>query len=89
LLLNPTAFALWPFCVYETTNKTAYNFSVLLILIPFLIILNFLNKEESKVICMREFEIILMQTQSLSIKPFNYEREFSFYLGFYINNTLI
>ena len=51
-------------------NKTAYNFSVLLILIPFFIILNFLNKEESKVICMREFEIILLQTQSLSIKPF-------------------
>jgi hypothetical protein len=35
------------------------------------IILNFLNKKESKVICMREFEIILLQTQSLSIKPFN------------------
>jgi hypothetical protein len=26
-----------------------------------------LNKKESKVICMREFEIILFQTQSLSI----------------------
>jgi hypothetical protein len=49
-------------------NKTAYNFSVSLILIPFVIILNFLNKKESKVICMREFEIILLQTQSLSIK---------------------
>jgi hypothetical protein len=51
-------------------NKTAYNFSVLIILIPFFIrpILNFLNKKESKVICMREFEIILLQTQSLSIK---------------------
>jgi hypothetical protein len=35
------------------------------------IILNFLNKKESKVIRMREFEIILLQTQSLSIKPFN------------------
>jgi hypothetical protein len=53
-------------------NNTAYNFSVLLILILFFIILNFLNKKESKVICMREFEIILLQTQSLSIKPFNY-----------------
>ena len=49
-------------------NKTAYNFSVLLILIPFFIILIFLNKKESKVICMREFEIILLQTQSLSIR---------------------
>jgi hypothetical protein len=52
-------------------NKTAYNFSVSLIMIPFFIILNFLNKKESKVICMLEFEIILLQTQSLSIKPFN------------------
>jgi hypothetical protein len=54
-------------------NKTAYNFSVsliLTILIPFFMILNFLNKKESKVICKREFEIILLQTQSLSIKPF-------------------
>jgi hypothetical protein len=51
-------------------NKTAYNFSVSLILIPFFIILNFLNKKESKVICKREFEIILLQTQSLSIKPY-------------------
>jgi hypothetical protein len=34
--------------------------------------IEFLNKKESKVICMREFEIILLQTQSLSIKPFNY-----------------
>jgi hypothetical protein len=59
-------------------NKTAYNFSGLLILIPFFIILNFLNKKESKVICMREFEIILLQTQSLSIQPFNYKRQFSF-----------
>jgi hypothetical protein len=50
-------------------NKTVYNFSVSLILIPFFI-LNFLNKKENKVICMREFEIILLQTQSLSIKPF-------------------
>jgi hypothetical protein len=39
-------------------------------LIPFFIILNFLNKKESKVICKREFEIILLQTQSLSIKPY-------------------
>jgi hypothetical protein len=52
-------------------NKKAYNFSVYLILIPFFIILNFLNKKESKVICMQEFEIILMQTQTLSIKSFN------------------
>jgi hypothetical protein len=55
-------------------NKTAYNFSVslqTLILIPFFIIFNFLNKKESKVyICKREFEIILLQTQSLSIKPY-------------------
>jgi hypothetical protein len=52
-------------------NKTAYNFSVSLILIPFFIILNFLNEKESKVICKREFEIIiLLQTQCLSIKPY-------------------
>ena len=44
-------------------NKTAYNFSVPLILIPFFIILNILNKKEIKVIYMREFEIILLQTQ--------------------------
>jgi hypothetical protein len=44
------------------------NFSVSLF--PFFIILNFLHKKESKVICMREFEIIVLQTQSLSIKPF-------------------
>jgi hypothetical protein len=50
-------------------NKTAYNFSVSLILIPYIIIVSFLNKKESKVICMREFEIILLQAQSLSIKP--------------------
>ena len=54
----------------QLLNKTAYNFSVSLILIPFFIILNFLNKKESKVICKREFEIILLQTQSLSIKPY-------------------
>ena len=66
-------------------NKTAYNFSVhvSLILISFFIILNFLNKKESKAICKREFEIILLQTQSLSIKLFNYKRLFSF-----IKNTL-
>jgi hypothetical protein len=46
-------------CVYETTKQD----SVSLILIPFFIILNFLNKKESKVICNREFEIILLQTQ--------------------------
>jgi hypothetical protein len=56
-------------CVYETTKQAAYNFSVSLILISFFMILNFLNKKESKVICKREFEIILLQTQSLSIKP--------------------
>ena len=33
--------------------------------------LNFLNKKEGKVICMREFEIILLQTQRISIKPFH------------------
>jgi hypothetical protein len=59
-------------------NMTAYNFSVSLILIPFFIILNFLNKKESKVIWKREIEIILLQTQILSIKPFNYKRLFSF-----------
>jgi hypothetical protein len=37
---------------------------VSLILIPFFIILNFLNKKESKVICMREFEIILIIANS-------------------------
>ena len=58
-------------------NKTAYNFSVSLILIRFFIISNFLIKKESKVICKREFEIILLQTQRLSIKPFN-SRQFSF-----------
>jgi hypothetical protein len=52
-------------------KKTAYNFSVSLILIPFFIILNFLKNKESKVICMRELEIILLQIQSLSKKPFN------------------
>ena len=30
-----------------------------------------IDKKESKVICMLEFEIILLQTQSLSIKPLN------------------
>ena len=36
-------------CVYETTIKqAAYNFSVSLILIPFFIILNFLNKKVKK-----------------------------------------
>jgi hypothetical protein len=49
-------------------NNTAYNFSVSLILIHFFIKFNFLNKKESKVICMREFEIMVLQTQSLSIK---------------------
>jgi hypothetical protein len=39
-------------------------------------ILNFLNKKESKVICKREFEIILLQTQSLSINHF--KRQISF-----------
>jgi hypothetical protein len=52
-------------------NKTAYNFSVSLILIPFFIILNFLNKKESKVICMREFEIILLQTQPQAAQSLN------------------
>jgi hypothetical protein len=40
---------------------------------PFLLLLQILNKEESKVICMREFEIILFQTQSFIDK-----RQFSF-----------
>jgi hypothetical protein len=53
-------------CVYETTIKqdSIYNFSVSCML-------NFSNKKESKVICKREFEIIFLHTQSLSIKPFN------------------
>jgi hypothetical protein len=45
-------------------NKTAYNFSVSLLITVFYYILNFLNKKESRVICMREFEIILLDTQS-------------------------
>jgi hypothetical protein len=57
-------------CVYGTSKQAAYNFSVSLILIPFFMVLNFLNEKESKDICKREFEIILLQTQSLSIKPF-------------------
>jgi hypothetical protein len=49
-------------------NKTAYNFSVSLILIPFFMILNFLNKKESKVICKREFEIyVLWRERRLSL----------------------
>jgi hypothetical protein len=43
--------------------------SVYTLLTTFFIILNFLNKKQSKVIYMREFEIILFHTQSLSIKP--------------------
>jgi hypothetical protein len=36
-------------CVYmKQLNKTAYNFSVSLILIPFFIILNFLNKKRKQ-----------------------------------------
>ena len=35
-------------CVYKTTIKQAAY-------IPFFMILNFLNKKESKVICKREF----------------------------------
>ena len=68
MALKPEAFAY----MMKQLNKTAYHFSVSLILIPFFIVLRiFLNKKESKVVCMREFEIILLQTQSLSIKPFN------------------
>jgi hypothetical protein len=48
-------------------DSTVYNFSNSLFITLF-IILKFLNKKESKVICMREFEIILFQTQMLSIK---------------------
>ena len=54
-------------CIYETTKQDIYNFSVSLILISFFMIFNFLNKKESKVICKREFEIILLQTQSFNI----------------------
>jgi hypothetical protein len=42
-------------------------FSVCLLL-PFFIILKSLNKEESKFILMREFEISIFQTQRLPIK---------------------
>ena len=73
MALNPDGL-----CVYETTKQAAYNISVSLILISFFMILNFLNKKESKVICKREFEIILLQTQSLSIKPFYSKRQFNF-----------
>jgi hypothetical protein len=51
----------------EKKDSTVYNFSNSLFITLF-IILKFLNKKESKVICMREFEIILFQTQMLSIK---------------------
>jgi hypothetical protein len=45
-------------------KKAAYNLSVYLIIdYPIFIILQFLNKEESKVICLREFEIILFQAE--------------------------
>ena len=44
----------------------------------------FLNKKESKVICKREFEIILLQTQSLSIKPYLVNKG-----SFFIKNTLM
>jgi hypothetical protein len=47
-------------------EKTAYNISVSLLIILF-IMLKFLNKKESKVAWMREFEIIIFQTQSFSI----------------------
>ena len=63
-------------CVYETTSETTkqdsisfqciFNIDSLFYYIDF-----FIYKKESKVVCMREFEIILLQTQSLSIKPFN------------------
>jgi hypothetical protein len=36
--------------------------------LSFFYYIKFLNKKESKVICMREFKIMLFQTQSLSIK---------------------
>jgi hypothetical protein len=58
------------FAYMKQLNKTAYNFSVSLILIPFFMILISLNKKGSKVIRKREFKIILLQTQSSSIKPF-------------------
>jgi hypothetical protein len=44
-------------------KKTVYNFSISLFITLF-IILKFLNKKESKVICMREFEIILFQNSN-------------------------
>ena len=53
-----------------------------------------LNEVESKVICVREFEIILSQTQSLSIKGSLVLRTFqtffeAFVVEFYINLKLI
>ena len=59
-------------CVYETTKQDSISFQCIFNIDSlFYYIESFLNKKESKVVCMREFEIILLQTQSLSIKPFN------------------
>jgi hypothetical protein len=56
-------------CVYETTKQDSIQFQCIFNIDSlFYYISNFLNKKESKVICKREFEIILLQTQSLSIK---------------------
>jgi hypothetical protein len=57
-------------CVYETTKQDSIEFQCIFNIDSLFMILNKLNKKESKVICKREFEIILLQTQSLSIKPF-------------------
>jgi hypothetical protein len=59
------------FMIALKTNRCVWwknNFSVYFYGYPFLLLLQILNKEESKVICMREFETILFQTQSLLIK---------------------
>jgi hypothetical protein len=50
--------------LFKKFNIIKKRINIKLILILFFIILNFLNKKERKVICMREFEIILLQTQN-------------------------
>ena len=52
-------------CVYETTKQDSISFQCIFNIDSlFYDIEFFLNKKESKVVCMREFEIILLQTQS-------------------------
>ena len=59
-------------CVYETTKQDSISFQCIFNIDSLFYYINiFFNKKESKVVCMREFEIILLQTQSLSTKSFN------------------